>query len=194
LTISSGKVRTFIFTDRRSDRIIFVKRSRSLNYHVEGTQWKCYEIASREPLLLRADGKSCWRPEMGVRPAAEPRGKELARFRLLRRKLEILTAVRASLHVTWSRMLPPLEGARFPMDQLQPVAQAKLNRLMRGERAILRKRMQVFFARILREMEIIGSVRSLEEFYNFLRDNVTLGAYAALSRDFERQYGEATES
>jgi hypothetical protein len=178
----SGTKRTklFIFTDRETDRILFVKKSLGPDFFLTGDEWNCHELSSTTLPAPAFGAGACWHPERGMRPGRKLAGVELARVNLLRRKLEILTSVRGTLYITWSQLNAKIGAERFPMDRLAPRPTVKLLALFRRERRSMKNKLRAFFADLEARIAVIESLDELEEFFESLRENVTLGAYAAL--------------
>lgn len=175
--------KTFIFTEKTSGRILVVKKSREFDFLIEGKDWLCYGILSDALCVIPSSSDYSWDPIQGLKQQ-EPLGtKDQDRFKLLRRKIEILISLWANLRVVSGKARTKISNRRIGKLPIQSKNFSKLWNLIIHERAILRRRKRDSCLSFRKRIESAETLEALEKEYNFLVLNVTIGGYAISSRD-----------
>lgn len=192
--MSEARNKIFVFTQKSTDRILAVKRSRDLDFTIPGLDWHCHELVSSADLPAKADADLAWDPTRGLRTLDAVSETDRIVARLLRKKLEILISMRAGLHVMTLQIKPQLSPARLLSVPVDRRHFAKMFLLVTRERRLLKKRMKSFFEEFQARIEGAETIEKLDSEYQDIMNNVTLGGYAAVSRDLEESHVKRIDS
>lgn len=187
-------LRTFIFTEKNSKRILAIKKSKKDNFRFDGKDWACHEICSQTTFAANSPELYRWSPESGFIELNDQEKARNKNFTLTQKKVQVLISLYANLNLIWHKASPQvsIQGLlNLPGYSSYPT---RLIKLMLNERRQLRKKIYIFFSNIQNKLEDCESVDEVNCVYDDLVYNVTLGGYATLGASNEQSGGNSDKN
>jgi len=182
--MNASLIKNFIYTDRKTGRVVLVKRSREFDFQLSSGDFYTDLVMSAAAIPFADGYGQKFSPECGmIRLDEELSDSEHSRLDLLKRKIEVQLLIHTSL-----LMIEKDIEAAFSEDVLQraPISAANFKiywQLMRDERRILLGRVNDFRRRLSEQIEKLDSIAAVNREYQRMILNLNLGVYSPTNRE-----------
>lgn len=183
--MSGNFSKVFLFIERDSHQLLEVKKSLLDDFGFDGTDWYCVELRSRLVLPIKNDQNYTWSLAEGLRLSTEISTLSAEKKKLLRKKIQILISLKATLNQIWRQLKLQVSSSKILSMQLRPEVMPNLLKFIFREKKFLKDRIDAFFVSVREQIESAQSPEEVAQVYDCIVNNVTLGGYAALSTDYE---------
>ena len=177
--------KVFLFIERDSHQLLEVKKSLRDDFSFDGTDWYCVELRSHVVLPVKNNQNYTWSLTEGLRLSTEISTLSAEKKKLLRRKIQILISLKATLNQIWRQLKPQVSSSKILSMQLRPEVMPNLLKFIFREKKNLKDRIDAFFGAVREQIDSAQSLEEVVQVYDYIVNNVTLGGYAALSTDYE---------
>lgn len=183
--MSDSPSKIFLFIERESNQLLEVKKSLRDDFKFDGKDWYCVEVRSSFGLQIKNDQNYIWTLAGGLRLVTEESSLAAENKKLLRKKVQILISMKATLNQIWKQLRPQVSSPRILTLNLRPEVMPNLLKFIGREKKFLKNRIDAFFAQVSDQVQSAQSLNEVIQIYDNIVNNVTLGGYAALSTDYE---------
>jgi hypothetical protein len=179
----SAEIKTFIFTDKTSGRVLLMKKSRGADYSIVGKDWLCHEVVTSMELASPSDTPYSWNASEGFRPIGELNDSEIGRHLLIKKKLQVLLLVKTNLELIWDQVRKKLSPSKLVQTPISSASFLPFLKLVQKEKRFLKKKAEGFFSDFQGRIELAPTADEVEHLYQDLIFNVTLGNYSIFGED-----------
>ncbi len=180
----SERLKLFIYTDIKTDRVLFVKKSIKFNFftplkgvHVQALSTEL-DVSGIKPLYHTYD------PLKGFQTASPTlTKKDQERLALLKRKLEVSVLLLTSIQIMKEEIKSSFSNEALQKTPISDTNFKKYWLFVAEEKIILLKRIKVFLKKFYDKLDSIHSISQVDDFYNYLQLNVNLGVYSVMNRE-----------
>src|SRR6266498_5532673 len=96
--------KTFIYTAKSTQRVLYVKKSRKYDFSLESTEYESHAVHSQVEVPRITDFDHVYDPVHGLRRLTAPEPSEAVMLGLLKRKIELLVLFKSNLMVVWENV------------------------------------------------------------------------------------------
>ncbi|MBX2996772.1 MAG: hypothetical protein KF681_18280 [Bdellovibrionaceae bacterium] len=174
--------KTFLYTDQATGRVLMSKRSEEADFFLplDGVQTWALQGPAVPPVKKF---ETTYSFEQGLKAAPAPQGAEAARLELLRKRCEVGIYIDTGLVFARQEMehvFAPGAVRRFP---LPSGLFKRYEAFMAGEKRLLLAKIRAFRADFFAKLNVLQSVKELDDYHTDLRFNLSIGVYSATNRE-----------
>lgn len=180
----SERIKLFIYTDVKTDRVLLLKRSTKFSFFMNLEGIRVQVLSTKLDLPKVTPLKDTFAPKSGFKKAGGKISKlEQVRLKVLQRKVEVAILIFTSLQLMREDIKTSFTNEVLDKTPLSEENFKRYWLFMAEEKKILFARIQRFRKKFFAQMNSAESLSQVDALYEYLKANVNLGVYSAMNRE-----------